>query len=152
MASNTHSNGGSTDSKGGNATSKGDQISRGAPHLGSDRHPKQRKRQDNEYTHPASTTTNCAGLSITIQVTALHIPTQLHLPGQRLQLSPHEMNHQINSQKYHAGSHAVTREHIQAKLHCIRGPGDPELCQKSQNQQGQHSQLRQSKCHNANSP
>jgi hypothetical protein len=39
------------------------------------------------------------------------------------------MNHQINSRKYHEGSHAVMHGHIHAKLHHICGPGDPELCQ-----------------------
>ncbi len=90
--------------------------SRGAPHPGGDRHPKQRKTQDNKYNHPTSTTTNCTGPSIKIQVTALRIPTQLHLSGQRQQPSPHETNHQIDSQKYHARSHAVMCGHIQAKL------------------------------------
>jgi hypothetical protein len=126
-ASNAYYKGGSTTSKGGNATSKGDRISRGAPHPGGDHHQKQRKMQDNEYNHPTSTMTNCAGPSITIQVTASRVPTQQHLPRRRQQPSPHETNHQIDSQNYHAGSHAVMRGHIQAKLRCIHGPGDPEL-------------------------
>ncbi len=39
------------------------------------------------------------------------------------------MNHQIFSQKYHAGSYAVMCRHIQAKLRCFHRPGDPELYQ-----------------------
>jgi hypothetical protein len=64
-----------------------------------------------------------------IQVTASRVPTQLHLPEQRRQPKPHKTNHQINSQKYHARSHAVMRGRKQAKLHRMCRPGDPELYQ-----------------------
>jgi hypothetical protein len=54
--------------------------------------------------------------------------------------APTRQTHRIGSQKYHAGSYAVMWGHIQATLHCIRRPGDPELYQNPKtNRENMHS-------------
>ncbi len=92
-------------------------------------HPTRRLKQTTNCYQPASAMANCTGPRVTIQFEATSIPTHLHLPGWRQQPITHETNHQIGSQKHHAGSNAVMCGHIQAKIHCIHRLGDLKLYQ-----------------------